>query len=324
VAPEPAHPAQPPVPAAPPAPALIPPPAAATDLTPAAPLPALPTGEAAPEAQPLALFESSVGYIDPAFLANQFRTRFDAAYDSNRPDRAEFIYAKPKPAGPGLPLPETGIDFQTLYSYAERVVAPRLSVFVNVPVRFLNPEVNANAWGLGDMDTGFKYLLRATPTSLTTFQLRTYIPTGNATKGLGTNHASLEPALLAYRRLAPRLRAEGELRYWVPAGGTDFAGDIVRYGLGLAYGARSPDRVWVSPVAEFVGWTVLGGKESFLVAPGAVPGVKGAAGNTIVDFKPGVRVGFGSRSSIYAGYARPLTGDVWYRNLWRVELRFLY
>jgi len=67
------------------------------------------------------------------------------------------------------------------------------------------------------------------------FQLRTYIPTGNAGEGLGNDHVSLEPALLLYRPLTEQWCFEGELRYWTPLDGTDFAGDIIRYGAGVHY-----------------------------------------------------------------------------------------
>ena len=42
----------------------------------------------------LAMFDSSVGYIDTAIPGNVFRLRFDTAYNNNRPNRAEFFYAK--------------------------------------------------------------------------------------------------------------------------------------------------------------------------------------------------------------------------------------
>ena len=34
------------------------------------------------------------GYLDPAAPANVFRLRFDSEYHIDRPDRAEFFYAK--------------------------------------------------------------------------------------------------------------------------------------------------------------------------------------------------------------------------------------
>jgi hypothetical protein len=265
--------------------------------------------------------ESTVGYIDSALPRNMFRLRFDAAYNFREPTRAEFFWART--VSPGVPRPETRVDYQDLLSYLEWAVVPRLSLFVELPYRFLNPQVNANASGLSDMNTGFKWAFVDTPAWTTTFQLRTYIPTGNATHGLGNNHVSLEPALLFNRRVSDLFRLEGELRYWVPVGGTDFAGDIIRYGLGASYGRINPDGFWAMPVLEFVGWTVLSGKESVPLAPGVFV-VQGAAGDTIVNGKFGLRFGFGARASFYAGYGRALTGTAWYTDTFRLEFRFLY
>jgi hypothetical protein len=267
--------------------------------------------------------DSSVGYIDSAIPADLFRLRFDAAYRNRRPTRGEFFWPKGAPAGPGTPVPETSVDYQDLSAYLELRANPWLSGFVECPVRFLNPDVNRNTAGYADMNAGFKAAFVQTCDTTATFQFRTYIPTGDAARGLGNNHVSLEPALLLNHRLAELWLVEGELRYWVPIGGTDFAGDLVRYGVGVSYGARRPDDFWVTPVVEFVGWTLLGGKESRVVSPTS-SGVKDAAGDTIFNAKIGVRLGWGDRGDVYAGYGRALTGDTWYKDTWRVEFRLFF
>lgn len=270
------------------------------------------------------MFDSSVGYIDSAIPGNVIRLRFDTAYNNNRPNRAEFFYAKGAPTGPGLPLPEVSVDYQTIESYMEYAFGPRFSGFLTAPVRFLNPQVNDPEAGFGDMETGVKYAFISNPDMVTSFQLRTYIPTGNSTRGLGTNHASLEPGFLMFRKLTPKLNWENELRYWVALGGTDFAGDLLRYGTGFSYGERPPDRIWLTPVVEMVGWTVLSGKESVVFGAGAPPVVLDASGDTIVNAKVGVRLGFGHCANLYFGYGRALTGDVWYKDLYRAEFRLMY
>src|SRR3954451_6027482 len=61
---------------------------------------------------------SNVGYIDPAPPRTTFRLRFDAAYDNNRPNRAEFFYPQGgSPGTPGPPLPETSVDYQEASGY---------------------------------------------------------------------------------------------------------------------------------------------------------------------------------------------------------------
>jgi hypothetical protein len=271
----------------------------------------------------LSTADSSVGYIDPAIPANRFRVRYDSAYRNNRPTRAEFFYARGAPFGPGLPLPELEVDYQDLTTYLEVGVNRVFSIFADFPVRFLNPEINANHAGFSDMTAGFKVALYSTEESCLTLQLKTYAPTGDAQKGLGTRHASIEPGFLFYQRLADIMNVEGELRYWIPAGGTNFAGDVIRYGLGFCFGPQPSDGLWVNPVVEFVGWTVIFGDQSVFYPPQTVL-VESADGNTIVNAKVGMRFGYGNRADIYFGYGRALTGDVWYKDIYRMEFRLMF
>jgi hypothetical protein len=144
--------------------------------------------------------DSSVGYIDSAIPGNQFRLRYDAAFDNRFPNRAEFFWAKGQPLGPGVPAPETRVDYHELSGYLEGLLTQRLSAFVEVPWRFLNPEVNADTNGLADVNAGFKWAFAYSNDCVGAFQLRTYAPSGDSTRGLGTHHVSLEPALLLYNR----------------------------------------------------------------------------------------------------------------------------
>ncbi len=266
--------------------------------------------------------DSSVGYIDPAIPGDILRFRFDAAYNDRRPTRAEFLYPKGAPSGPGLPEPEPSVDYQELSAYLELAASERLSGFLNVPVRFLNPDVNPDHAGFSDLDVGVKYAFFYSEDTIATFQFRTYAPTGDSHLGLGNHHVSLEPAFLTYQRLADRLALESELRLWVPIGGTDFAGDILRYGIGVHYDLYRTCNLTFTPVLEIVGWTVLDGKES-VVSPAGVF-IDDAAGQTIVNAKMGMRVKFGDRADMYAGYGRPLTGNRWYENILRLEFRLLF
>ncbi len=317
----------------------------------------------------------NTAYIDGATPVNMFRLRFDAAYDANRPDRAEFIYSQYQqqrivaggliyvntpiagrvttggggggggggpgpnpnrgrdivtvtapgdlvgnPNARGLPRPETKIDYQDISSYLELKANDRLSGFLEVPVRFLNPEINTNTAGLADMNAGFKWAFLFDPCRVASFQLRTYIPTGASTHGLGTNHVSLEPGLLYHQQIGDRLMLDFELKDWIPVGGTDFEGNVVRYGAGISYTAYQNCRFRVVPVAEFVGWTVLNGKETAALSP-TVFEIRDAGGDTIINAKAGVRCWFGKSSDFYAGFGRALTGQVWYKDMFRVEYR---
>jgi hypothetical protein len=282
--------------------------------------------------------DSNSGYVDSALIGDLFRFRYDSAYDDNRPERAEFLYPKgsyfhnpnmiPSPSlvdphAPGPRLVETSVDYHDLSAYLELAAGERLSGFVELPVRFLDPEQNAHTRGFADMNAGFKLALLSDADQVLTFQFRTYIPTGDAAQGLGTNHVSLEPALLLYQRLSERLTFEGELRDWIPIGGTDFEGNVARYGVSLSYLALERQKLRVVPVLEFVGWTVLGGKEEAVATP-LTWTVEDATGDTIVNAKLGLRLKSANCGDLYMGYGRALTGAVWYKDMVRLEYRLAF
>lgn len=244
---------------------------------------------------------------------------------------------RPRAAGGG----ESRIDYQEIASYLEIAVNRKTSGFVEVPARFLNPTLNRNTYGFSDINLGFKHAFVAEPDRFYTFQFRTYVPTGVGERGLGTNHASLEPGFLVFQRLSDRLYFSGELRDWIPIHASDFGGNVLRYGAGLAYNLVLSDSLRIAPVNEFVGWTVLSGKQlnpgsadPNIIVPNAGP--VSAVGETIVNYKIGLRVGLGSynnpgggsglndRHSLYFGYGRAITGEHWYRDMVRVEYNFWF
>jgi hypothetical protein len=268
-------------------------------------------------------FTSAVSLIDNIFPRTQVRMRADVGLHANRPQRAEYIWAKGGfPNTPGPPKAETNVSYQELSSYIEYAVGPWFSFFLEAPTKWVNPTVNNNASGYGDTNVGFKFLTYAGDDLQFTFQLRAYLPTGTKDPVLGTQHMSLEPALLGHYQIVPGLQLEGEVRYWVPMSGTDFSGDVLRYGLGISYGGRGANEMWVMPVLEAVGWTVLSGKT--FVPGGPTFTIEDATGDTIVNVQAGVRWGYGERTDVYAGYGRGVSGDKWFRDFFRLEIRYLF
>src|SRR5262249_51538720 len=151
---------------------------------------------------------------------------------------------------------------------------------------------------------------------------------------LGNNHWTVEPSLLLWQKLSERLYLQAQVGDWIPIGGTDFAGQVIDYGFNLSWVALDTGTFRVIPVVETIGWTCLEGGETALPegAPRASPGLHNPAGETIVNAKVGVRFGFGqlnqpgllSNSDLYVGYARALTGDVWYKDMSRIEYRLRF
>jgi hypothetical protein len=117
---------------------------------------------------------------------------------------------------------------------------------------------------------------------------------------------------------------ESELRDWIPIDGTeDFAGNVLRYGAGVSYLTHQWNCWSLRPVVEAVGWTVLDGRKTH------VNGIFDADGDTVVNLKAGLRLNsgqgvYGSGRSLYIGYGRALTGDVWYSDIARLEMRFSF
>jgi Putative MetA-pathway of phenol degradation len=300
---------------------------------------------------------SMVGYIDDPIPETQIRIRFDDAFDDQFPDRAEFFYAKcscyrglqtaiplaydPNASGPGPGVPNS-LNYQQLYMNIEYSPYRRFSAFVEVPIRWLQPQgfqripdfpPFSNQSGLSDVTAGLKFAVLASEDTYVTFQFMSYFPTGDSSKGLGTNHYSIEPSLLLYHRLSSRFTLEGELGDWHPIGGSagvpitgsqGFAGDVFFYGIGPSYRIYSGNRVQVAPVVELVGWHVLSG---FQTQPGTGP-VYGAAaevgGMNIVNLKVGVRTSIGFHDSFYVGFGQALTHDDWYEHILRLEYRHTF
>ena len=271
----------------------------------------------------LSVNDTYVSFIDSAVPRNLFALRFESAFDNRQPMRAEYLFPKGGvPGGIGFPFPETRVDSQELTSIAEYSPTSWFSVFIEAPYRWINPEVNANQSGAGDVRYGMKICTWSSDKLIATVLLRLYQPTAAAAP-LGTGHWSIEPGLLAAYKISDTWHLEGELRYWTALGGSDFAGDMVRYGLGITWGQRKPAGFWWAPVGECIGWTVLGGKTMIASTPDTFI-VQDAHGQTIVNAYLGLRFGYGKNLDFYTGYGRSLTGDAWQRDIYRVEVRLSY
>jgi hypothetical protein len=299
---------------------------------------------------------SMVGYIDDATIGSKIRIRFDAAFDNPFPDRAEFFYAKcscyrnlagiiqpafdPAASGPGLGVPTT-LNFQQLFVLGEYAPSKRFSAFVELPFRWLQPQgfksippfpPFGSQGGISDVRLGVKLGLISTAQRSLTIQLRSALPSGDASKGLGTDHATFEPGLLYREQFTSRFSLEAQLEDNAPIGGNKgvptsgsrrFAGNVFTYGIGPSYDLYRGENVHIAPVVELVGWHVFGG---FLTDPGGpVTGAASdASGNNIVNIKFGARTTFKGRNSVYIGYGRGLTDTDWYRDIVRVEYRYVF
>jgi hypothetical protein len=263
---------------------------------------------------PSSPYTSEVSFIDSAIPTSQAKLLFDANYQDHRPTRAEYLFARSGvPGSPGWWVPEKNVDWQELTSYIEIAYQDMFSGFLNLPTRWVNPDVNPNAWGMADIDFGVKVALLSTSGLTTSIEVTGTVPTREG-PGLSTSHYSVEPGFLFYFQPMEMLALEGEVRYWKALDGNPFGGDFVRYGLGLSVQTGS-----IIPVLEVVGWTLLGGEEMVPMPSGYV--IKSDAGEEIVNVMGGVRFSLGGTGDIYVGYGHSVTGDAWQHEFWRLEFR---
>jgi hypothetical protein len=297
---------------------------------------------------------SMVGYIDDPIVGSQVRLRFDAGFNDPYPDRDEFFYGKCGcyrgiPAGnpasdPNAPGPGPGIarnlNFQQLYIYGEYAPLRRFSAFFELPFRWIQPSfvegtgTFPNQAGVSDVSLGVKLGLIDSERSSVTFQFKSYLPSGDASRGLGTNHSSIEPSLLFYHSLSPRWTIEGQLGYWHPidgsrgvptVGSSSFAGGIFNYGLGVSAQVYHNSTLSIAPVVELVGWQLLGGFQTQIEPPSPTGGPAAPQdGTSIVNAKFGARTTFHVHNSVYIGYGRAITDAAWYKNLLRAEYRYAF
>ena len=281
---------------------------------------------------------SMVGYIEPAPVENDVRIRFVAGCYDPRPDRAEYFYAGSNAPAASTSAVQRTLNFQELYLYGEYAPLSRFSGFVQIPFRWIQPSFVpdtgqpslSSGGGISDVQAGMKLAAVTSPARNLTFQLRAYFPTGNGAAGMGTNHYSIEPKVLFLQRLSDRVAIEAEAGDTHPIGGTiyyatssspgqTFSADVAMYGVGPSYELIKRDSYRLTPIFELVSWHVFGGLQT-----GSTSVVQSAAGINVLNAKLGARASFADGSSIYAGFGRGITSDIWYRNLFRIEYRRVF
>src|SRR5439155_1395719 len=132
---------------------------------------------------------------------------------------------------------------------------------------------------------------------------RIYTPTGATENGLGVGHATIEPGLLLWQKLAENWTLESEIRDWIPVGGLNYAGNTLRYALGLSYDLYANDAWTIKPVGEIIGWSILRGKESLFI--NSLPTFQSThdAQGTVIESALGVRGAWKTDCDWYLGYS---------------------
>jgi hypothetical protein len=261
-------------------------------------------------------------FIDITQPFGNFTLRNDVAWHLTRPDRAEYFWAMP---GRGPARPEKSVSYQD-YRFRLEMGGPAFSVATDIPVRFVDPIVNGNNGGIGDISLVTKTRLMDGSRWQMTQILRTIFNSGNARKGLGTGHVAMEPGLLCRYKVSDItfIHSEFELRF--PLGGTPmYSGPGFTWGVGISTIWWETDTFAAMPTLEFVNLWILDGQ--YTPYPGGAP--IDVRGDSINNLAPGMRmvwdtggdlgvVEFGVSSSIGLG------SNGWYNSLLRADLRFVF
>jgi hypothetical protein len=291
---------------------------------------------------------------DSAFFADaprpvtQMRLRVDLGWDLRDPDRAEYFWAKdrtnPQQIGPGGPCGRTGspgkgpgcvarsVDYQDISLYTE-VAAGNFGLFFEMPYRHMDPETGristagcCDVSGFADLNLGTKALLLDCELAQIAFQFKTFLPTGDFTKGLGTAHVSLEPSLLFALKLTSASYLQAQVAYWIPIGGDDlYQGEVFHAHLSWNCGLWHPcDSLLLVGTLEVNEWSVMGG--AYTVPDFLLNGkpVAASATTNMASAGPGARLFICNKIDVGVGTAFAFTGSHWADELVRAEFRMRF
>jgi hypothetical protein len=273
-------------------------------------------------------------FQDAARPVTQMRLRWDTALNMTLADKAEFFWARADGNGKGPRPPtvagrrvfNTSLDYSDITMYTEAATG-RLGVFVELAYVNVQPDFYGGASGFGDMNVGTKTLLLDCELIQSSFQFKTFIPTGNFTRGLGTGHVALEPALLTSVKLTPEWYLQNELAFWFPIGGDQsYQGPVFHWHLALNRALwKCGHGIQLVGSLEANGWDIAGGRYTSPVANAAGNPVNLSAKDIdIVNVGPGARLIFCDKVDLGLGTAFALTSDSFGDQIYRVEFRWRF
>lgn len=259
--------------------------------------------------------------IESAQPGNNVTLRYDMAYGMDRPDRSEYFWAQ---QGDSPPLNEREVDYQQLRIIRE-AGSGRFSLTTEYPIRFLDPDVNDNTAGIGDINIAPKIVLVDGKDWQLAHVFRTYIPTGSKRKGLGTGHVSLEPGALLRYAWTEDTNVFGQLKFWFPIGGDPgHSGPVCVYGFGWATNLCDSDTFAMIGTVEMTGVSYLDA-----LATNSAGALVSNDSDTSFNLQPGMRFVLGPSGDlglfelgVSTGHALSINGQ--YEHQVRLDLRWSY
>ncbi|HKM54571.1 MAG TPA: hypothetical protein VJY33_14265, partial [Isosphaeraceae bacterium] len=201
------------------------------------------------------------------------RIRYDNLEAMTRPDRNQFWIHQVTllRSNPNRTFTNPTARLQQVSLYQE-AAGERGSFFVEYPYRQINSNWEPTQAGFGDVNFGVKSLLFDCEMLQITFQMRTYMPSGNFTNNLGTGQFVVDPSILTSLKLSPTTYCQGQFGNWVPVGGpggnSKLAGGIFYWLMSvnqvLCY--ATPDSPLIATL-EMDGWSFENGDYTHFIPP---------------------------------------------------------
>ncbi len=255
-------------------------------------------------------------FVDGARPATMMRFKWDSGRRWVLPDRNEFFLARTG-GTQGLPNAETGLNSNELFFYTEAATG-RFSAFTEMPYRAISTDNNGGKSGLADIIIGTKTLMIDTEYAQLTLQTKTFLPTGNSGKGLGTGHVSLEPSLILAAKLTSDTYFQGQIAEWIPFGGDSaVVGALLHYHGSLNHVIARPvvDTQFIATL-EFQGYCFQDG--AFTNAAGAL---QKSAGGHYFGIGPGFRWVMSQKCDFGFGVNFAVTSEHFAQQIYRSEFR---
>lgn len=263
-------------------------------------------------------------FVDAPRPQTQTRYRWDYGNNLIFPDRNEYFWAQANGFGLGpFPTPpfrgEKRLNYHELSLYTE-VATGLIGFFFEMPYMAIRPEIASSASGFGDIKFGTKSLLYDCELFQLTFQFKTYMLSGNFSKGLGAGHVTIEPSLILGVRWAPETYSVVEVGEWVPFGNPFYDGGILRANASfnqVLYHVL-PDVPLIGTL-ELTSWSFQSGNYT-----DPVLGTQSSNGYTYVNVGPGLRLVVCDKLDFGVGTSFSVTKFHWAQQLIRTEFRYRF
>ncbi|MCL4204043.1 MAG: hypothetical protein KJ000_16190 [Pirellulaceae bacterium] len=262
--------------------------------------------------------------LDTARPMRQTAFRIEAANGWGLPDRSEAFWARTV-NGRGPKLPERSVSYQDI-AYLTEVGGSGFSVRTVVPLRILDPEVNANTAGMGDMQLLTKTVLLNGKRWTLTQVNDVWFNTGAVKKGLGKGHISMAPGLVTAFQWSDATYLHAQCKFQFPiAGDPIYSGPLLHWGFGMSHLWYDSDAFAIIPTIETSFVSFLDGR----VTPFPPEPPRSVDGETVSTLHMGVRTVHdtgGDWGLLEFGFSGGFQfgGNGWYDSMLRFEFRLLY